>query len=225
MVFFRVDKNKPFRGPHQEARIYDQGAPLSRARAAMVMVHGRGATAQGILQLVPEFAQPDFYYAAPQAHSNTWYPWSFLEPQEKNEPGISSGLQLLDDLLKSVTAEGIPPEKVFLLGFSQGACLASEYLARHPQRIGGLVILSGGLIGPSVSVEHYSGSVEDTPVFIGCSDFDSHIPQSRVDETEAVFEKLGGRVNKKIYEGMGHRIIEDEIRVIRGMMAHVLNGE
>lgn len=222
MSFFKVDRNQPFKGPHQDSRNYDQGAPLSRAEAAMIMVHGRGATAQGILQLAAEFAQPDFHYVAPQAKNNTWYPWSFLEPQTKNEPGISSGLQVLNDILESVKDHGIPQEKIFLFGFSQGACLASEFLARHPQKMGGLIALSGGLIGPSISLEDYKGSVEGTPVFIACSDFDSHVPQSRIDETEAVFEKLKGDVNKQIYAGMGHRIIEEEIRVIRGMMAKVL---
>lgn len=222
MKLFRVDKDQPFEGPHQGGRIYEEGAPLSRAKAAMIMVHGRGATAQGILQLAPEFAQPDFYYAAPQAAQNTWYPWSFLEPRKKNEPGISSGLQALYDIMQSIISEGIPPEKIMLLGFSQGACLAGEFVARHPRRLGGLIMLSGGLIGPSVFPESYDGSLEDTPVFIGCSDVDSHVPLSRIEETAAVMEQLDGDVLKKIYPGMGHQINEDEVKIIRGMMAKIL---
>src|SRR5690625_5977841 len=134
MKLFRVDQNQPFEGPHQGGRIFEEGALLSRAKAAMIMVHGRGATAKGILQLAPEFAQPDFYYAAPQADQNTWYPWSFLEPREKNEPGISSGLQVLHDILQSILNQGIPPEKTFFLGFSQGACRSEEHTSELQSR-------------------------------------------------------------------------------------------
>jgi predicted esterase len=215
---FRIDPGNPFNGPHQNMPVAEHGAPLQRAKAAMVMVHGRGATARGMLPLADEFAQPDFYYAAPQAQGHTWYPYSFLAPKEKNQPGISSGLQAIHDLLESIVEAGIPREKIVLLGFSQGSCLASEFLARHPQKLGGLVILSGGLIGPEIDPGNYSGSMEQTPVFLGCSDTDSHVPIERVDKTESVFQKLGANVDKRIYKGMTHTINKDEIKAVRGMM-------
>ncbi len=188
------------------------------------MVHGRGATAKGMFPLADQFAQPDFHYIAPQAQNHTWYPYSFLETREKNQPGLSSGLQLLHDLLNSVVQAGISQEKIILLGFSQGACLATEFAARHPQKLGGVVGLSGGLIGPEIHQENYSGSMEQTPVFLGCSDNDPHVPKERIDETEAVFKKLDGDVNKQIYKGMGHTISEEEIKTVRGMMADILTS-
>ena len=223
MALFRVDTENPFNGPHQESEPFEHGAPLSRAKAAMIMVHGRGATAQSMFPLAEEFAQPDFHYVAPQAQYHTWYPYSFLEPKEKNQPGIPSGLQVLHDLLESTTQAGIPKEKIILLGFSQGACLATEFAARHPQKLGGIVALSGGLIGPDINQQDYSGSMEQTPVFIGCSDNDPHVPKERIHVTKAVFKQLGADVNKQIYQGMGHTINEDEIKKVRGMMAEILN--
>jgi len=222
MSLFRVTADKPFRGPHQESEVLEYEASLLRAQAAMIMVHGRGATAKGMFPLADEFAQPDFHYAAPQAKNRTWYPYSFLEPTEKNQPGLSSGLQLIHDVLNSITKTGIPKKKVILLGFSQGACLVTEFAARHPQKMGGVVALSGGLIGPTVNREQYSGSMDQTPVFIGCSDNDPHVPGERIDETEAVFQQLNATVNKQIYNEMGHTISTEEIKEVRGMMAKVL---
>lgn len=223
MTLFRINIQSPFRGPHQESEVYTSGTSVQQAKAAMILVHGRGATAQGILSLTEEFDRPDFHYLAPQAQNNTWYPFSFLEKTEKNEPGISSGMQVLYDSIQSLTEAGIPQNKIILLGFSQGACLVSEFAARHPQKYGGIVILSGGLIGPEVDVKAYSGSLEKTPVFIGSSDFDPHIPQSRIEETAAVLSGLNGSVNKKIYTAMGHSINREEITTIIDMMNQVLN--
>lgn len=224
MSLFRIDPEHSFNGPHQGVSQAEYGASLSHAKAAMVMVHGRGATAQSMFPLADEFAQPDFHYRAPQAHNHTWYPRSFLAPKEQNQPGISSGIQVLYDVLKDITAVGIPGETIMLLGFSQGACLAAEFAARHPQRLGGVVAFSGGLIGPDIDESNYTGSMEQTPVFLGCSDMDPHIPKKRVDKTEEIFGKLNANVTKRIYEGMGHTINEDEIKAVRGMMAHVLNS-
>jgi len=224
MPLFRVDPEHPFRGPHQGLPQAEHGASLSRAKAAMVMVHGRGATAQSMFPLADEFAQPDFYYRAPQAYKHTWYPYSFLAPKEQNQPGISSGIQLLHDLLKDITAAGISIEKIIFLGFSQGACLATEFAARHPKKLGGIVAFSGGLIGPEIDESNYTGSMEQTPVFLGCSDVDPHIPKERVDKTEEIFSQLNSDVTKRIYEGMGHTVNEDEIKVVRGMMAGVLSS-
>lgn len=226
MILFRVDPDNPFAGPHQKGEVYEHGASLSRAKAVMIMVHGRGATAKGMFLLADQFAQPDFHYIAPQAQHHTWYPYSFLEPRENNQPGLSSGLQLLYDLIGFVVQAqaGIQKKKIILLGFSQGACLATEFAARHPQKLGGIVGLSGGLIGPVIHQENYSGSMEQTPVFLGCSDNDPHVPNKRIDETEAVFKKLHSDVNKQIYKGMGHTISEEEIKIVRGIMADVLSS-
>src|SRR5215211_4452158 len=167
-------------GPHQGQPVLHAGASLERAKAAMLMVHGRGATAESILTLTPEFDQPEFAYLAPQAAGNTWYPYSFMSPIPSNEPGISSGMAALAAVLAAIEAAGIPPERTVLLGFSQGACLASEFAARHARRYGGIVALSGGLIGPDGTPRDYAGSLDATPVFFGCSDIDPHIPKERV---------------------------------------------
>src|SRR6476661_4780781 len=148
----------------------------------MVMIHGRGATAESILTLVPAIDSPGFVYLAPQASGNTWYPNSFLAPIPSNEPGLSSGLAVLGALLAEVAAAGIPPERVGLLGFSQGACLTLEFAARHAQRYGAVIGLSGGLIGPDGTPRDYPGGFSGTPVFLGCSDVDFHIPKERVEE-------------------------------------------
>jgi len=222
MSLFRIDPDNPFEGPHQTVKAAEYGAPISRAKAAMIMVHGRGATAESMFSLADEFAQPDFHYVAPQAQNHTWYPYSFLQPKENNQPGLSSGLQRIYDLMEDINSAGIPAEKIILLGFSQGGCLATEFAARHPQKLGGVVGLSGGLIGPVIETSLYSGSMEQTPVFLGCSNVDPHIPKERVDETEAVFEKLNANVTKSIYPGMPHTVNEDEIKTVRGMMANIL---
>ncbi|MEM7336440.1 MAG: dienelactone hydrolase family protein [Chloroflexota bacterium] len=192
--------------PHQTA-----GLPLASAQAAMILVHGRGATAVSILDLGQALPHPEMTYVAPQASQNTWYPYSFLAPISQNEPGISSGLAKVGALFEMVQDAGIPAEKIILGGFSQGACLASEFLARNPQRLGGLLVFSGGVIGPLGMARNDAGNLEGTPVFIGCSDVDFHIPVERVEETAVVFQKLGANVNKVIYPGMGHTIIQDEI--------------
>ena len=167
------------RGPHQGQPILTAGEPLERASAAMVLIHGRGATARDILSLVPELGQSrsGFAFLAPQAAGNSWYPHSFLAPIGSNEPGLSSALTVVAATLARVEEAGIAPERAILLGFSQGACLALEYAARHARRWGGVVGLSGGLIGPDGTPRDYPGSLAGTPVFLGCSDVDPHIPR------------------------------------------------
>jgi predicted esterase len=200
------------------------GKPPESARAAMVMIHGRGATAESILALVDELAHPEFAYLAPQAAGNTWYPNSFLAPIASNEPGLSSALRVIADLLARLEEAGLPPERVMLLGFSQGACLATEFAARHARRYGGLVGLSGGLIGPDGTPRDYPGSLDGTPVFLGCSDVDFHIPKERVILTSDVLRRLGGDVTMRLYPQMGHTINRDEIRFIQAMMAKLIDG-
>ena len=200
-----------FQGPHQGQPVLMTGKSLEDAKAALILVHGRGASAQNILGLSVDLPHPDFAYLAPEAQGNTWYPFSFLAPIPQNEPGISSGLQAIADVVTHVEAAGIPAERIVLGGFSQGACLASEFVARNARRYGGLLVFSGGLIGPSGTPRDYDGSLDGTPVFLGCSDVDFHIPKERVDETAVTLKQLGASVTKNIYPNMGHTIIQDEI--------------
>jgi predicted esterase len=187
----------------------------------MVLVHGRGASPEDILSLAHEFDQPDFAYLAPQAAGYTWYPYSFLAPVANNEPGISSGLGVIGGLLARLGDAGISPARCFLLGFSQGACLATEFAARNARRYGGVIGLSGGLIGPEGMPRADSGSLEGTPVFLGCSDVDPHIPKTRVLETAQALEALGGAVTMRLYPGMGHMVNPDEIAFVQEMMQQV----
>jgi phospholipase/carboxylesterase len=212
----------PANSPHKGQPVLTAGEPLESAKAAMILIHGRGATAESILSLVPEFDQAGFVYLAPQAANFTWYPNSFLMPIPSNEPGLSSALAVIEDVLAHVTDSGILPEKVMLLGFSQGACLASEYVARHARRYGGLAALSGGLIGPDGTPRDYPGSLANTPVFLGCSDVDSHIPKERVVESADVLRQLGGDVTARLYPNMAHTINQDEIDFVRSMMASLV---
>lgn len=210
-------------GPHQRQRVLATGTPLNQARGAVVMVHGRGAAPENILTLVPAIGRPDFAYLAPAAANNTWYPYSFMAPIPQNEPGISSGLQAIADVLAAVQAAGIPPERTVLLGFSQGACLSLEFAARNARRYGGVATLSGGLIGPDGTSRDYAGAFDGTPVFLGCSDVDHHIPKERVQESAEVVRGMGADVTLKLYPGMGHLVNEDEIahvqRILDGIAA------
>lgn len=201
----------PPSGPHQGQPISVVETLPGMARAVMILVHGRGATADNILDLADSFHHNGIVYMAPQASGNSWYPYSFLAPLEQNEPGLSSGLQVLADLVDHVATAGIAPERIFLGGFSQGACLTAEYAARHARRYAGLLLFSGGLIGPPGTPRDYAGSLAGTPVFIGCSDVDPHIPLARVQETTSVLRELGAEVDEQIYPGMGHTINDDEI--------------
>jgi phospholipase/carboxylesterase len=211
--------SKQNQGPHQGQPVLTAGEPLERAQAAMVLAHGRGASAKDILTLAAELEQPGFVYLAPQAANNTWYPYSFLMPIERNEPYLSSALATLDQVLTHVAAAGIPAERTILLGFSQGACLATEFAARNAQRYGGLVGLSGGLIGPDGTPRDYPGTLDGTPVFLGCSDMDPHIPAARVQHSAEVLRQLGGAVTARLYPRMGHTVNEDEIEAVRKIMA------
>ena len=214
----------PIKGPHQGQPVRTAGKPLDQARAAMVMVHGRGATADSILTLAPELNRPDFAYLAPQASGNAWYPNSFLAPIPSNEPGISSGMQTIQDVLDRIEQAGIPAERTMLLGFSQGACLSLEFAARHARRYGGIACLSGGLIGPDGTPRDYPGSLARTPVFLGCSDMDFHIPAERVEFSGEVMRDLNGEVTVRLYRGMGHTVNEDEIAQVQAMMDGLIGG-
>lgn len=209
-------------GPHQGQPVLATGEPLETARAAMIMVHGRGATAESILELATDFKRPGFIYLAPQAAHYSWYPNSFLAPTDSNEPGLSSGLAVIATLLEQLAQAGIALEKTILLGFSQGACLSLEFVARHARRYGGVVGLSGGLIGPDSTPRNYPGSFEGTPVFLGCSDVDFHVPKERVELSAQVFRAMGGDVTLRLYPGMGHTVNRDEIRFVQEMVARLI---
>jgi predicted esterase len=222
MSLFRITKNTNFEGPHQNTDVLKGGIGTSNADAAMILIHGRGATAQSILPLADEFdTDLKLTLRAPQASGNTWYPGSFMAPFEQNEPGLSSGLQKIYDIVQDLIKEGFSEDQIYFLGFSQGACLVSEYVARHPQKYGGLIALSGGLIGngPSIPVEEYEGDLVNTPIFMGCSDNDPHIPKERVNQSAIILDSLNAGVNKKLYPGMGHLVTLDEIQEISKLLS------
>lgn len=211
-------------GPHAGQVVLHAGEPLDHARAAMVMIHGRGATAHDILTLAAQMNVGGFAYLAPQAAENTWYPLSFLAPLASNEPWLTSALETVSMTLARVAAAGIPPERTMLLGFSQGACLMLEYVARHARRYGGVAGLSGGLIGPEGTPREYAGSLAGTPVFLGCSDVDPHVPAWRVEETAEVLRRLGADVTMRLYPGMGHLVNDDELVAVRALMESICAG-
>lgn len=189
------------------------GIPLKEAKKALIMIHGRGAGSNDILSLARHLDVADFALVAPQAEGNTWYPYSFLVPTSQNEPSLTNSLNTISEIVKAVTENGIEKENIYFLGFSQGACLALEFTARNATKYGGVVAFTGGLIGDKVYEENYSGNFENTPIFIGTSDPDFHVPVERVDETEMLLKKMGASVTKKVYGNMGHTISQDEINL------------
>jgi phospholipase/carboxylesterase len=203
--------------PHKGMPVLEAGEKLGKARAAMILLHGRGATAEDILIDAAELMHPGFAYLAPQAAGNTWYPNPFTAPFESNEPYLSSALEVVKTLLARVE-ETIPASRVILLGFSQGACLNLEFAARHARRYGGVVGLSGGLIGPDGTPRDYPGAFEGTPVFLGCSDVDPHIKKDRVLEAADVFTHMGAQVTTRLYPGMGHTWNQHEIDSVRAIV-------
>ena len=182
------------------------------------MLHGRGAGAQDILSLAKEFRAADIAFVAPEAAGNTWYPYSFLMPIEQNEPSLSSALRTIENVIASLAQQHVMPDRIALMGFSQGACLALEFAARHAQRYAAIAAFSGGLIGPPGTSRNYSGSFDGTPVFLGCSDIDPHIPVARVHESAEVFTRMGAAVTKKIYPQMGHTINKAEIDLVDDLL-------
>ncbi len=203
--------------PHAGQPVLAAGPSPADARLTLILVHGRGGTAAGILDLGRALGFEDVALLAPQAAQNTWYPLSFLAPIPQNEPNLSSALGVLAGIVGKLEREGVASSRIGWLGFSQGACLTLEFVARHARRYAGVAGLSGGVIGPPGTPRDYAGSLEGTPVFLGCSDIDSHIPLTRVHETTDVYRKLGGVVDEVIYPGMGHLVNDDEIERARTM--------
>lgn len=207
--------------PHAGQLIAHSGAPLGQSRAVMIMLHGRGAHPQNILDLVPYLDVAGFSYLAPAAANHSWYPYSFMSETTRNEPYLSSALTVVGDLVADIEKSGIARAQIVILGFSQGACLASEFSVRNAERYGGVIAFSGGLIGPPETTWNNSGSFAGTPVFLGCSDVDPHIPLARVNESADVFAAMGADVERRIYPNMGHMVNEDEIEAARAIMARV----
>ena len=208
--------------PHAHQPVLRAGPALFSARLVGILLHGRGAGAEDILELSREFSATDVAYLAPQASGQTWYPYSFLAPIEQNEPGFSSGFRVIAALLQELQQQNVPSERVVLMGFSQGACLTLEFAARHPQRYAAVVAFSGGLIGPPGTPRNYSGGFDGTPVFIGCSDTDAHVPLERVHESAEVFRRMGATVNERIYPRMGHTVNRDELEAVDALLSKTI---
>jgi predicted esterase len=202
-------------GPHATQRVVSAGPAPEAAEGTIILVHGRGASAQSMLSLYPELEVPRFAALAPQAAGHTWYPHSFLAPLDANQPYLDSALSRLESLVGDLLDRGIPSTRIALLGFSQGACLTSEFVARHPRQYGAVMALTGGLIGPDGTPRNYPGSLAGTPVFIGTSDPDPHVPARRAIETRDVLTRMGGDVELRTYPGMPHTINADEIEACR----------
>jgi predicted esterase len=203
--------------PHAEAPVFREGP--EDAKDVLVLLHGRGGSAADMLGLGREIASPGFGVLAPQAASSTWYPYGFMEPVERNQPWLDSALGLVGRTLVGLGAARVPLQRVALGGFSQGACLALEYAARNPGRYAALLAFSGGLIGPEGMDLVRAGSLEGTPILMGCSDVDPHIPIGRVTDTARALEGMGGRVDVRIYPGMGHTVNADELLTAREILA------
>jgi predicted esterase len=204
--------------PHAGQVVLREGADVSRARLVAILLHGRGASAANILGLAREFAAKGVAYLAPQAAGHTWYPYSFLSPMEQNEPDLSSALRVIEGLIDDLARQGVESNRIVLMGFSQGACLTSEFAARHARRYAAIVGFSGGVIGPPGTGRDYQGSFEGTPVFLGCSDVDPHIPLERVHESADIFRRMGASVDERIYPGLGHTLTLDEIEAADALL-------
>lgn len=209
------------RDPHGTARIYAAGAPLEQAAAALVLIHGRGAPVSDILSLGAAIAPEGFALLAPEATGSTWYPHSFLRPTEMNQPHLDSALVAVGRVVAVAEEAGFRRDQIAVGGFSQGACLTAEFLARNPARWGAGLVLSGGLIGLSDDAS-YEGDLAGTPIFLGCSDVDAHIPLERVQESTKVLQGLGADVTERIYPGMGHTVNEDEASICREMLGSMV---
>lgn len=209
-------------GPHEGQPVERAGVPLGQSPVVVIMVHGRNAGPANILDLVPKIDRPELTYLAPAAAGRTWYPLSFMAETEKNEPGLSSALKMLEDLIAEVERAGVPRSRIVMLGFSQGACLTSEFAVRHASRFGGLIILTGGAIGPQGTTWNFPGDFANTPILITTGDPDSHVPVTRVNETAELFARMGASVNKRIFPGRGHYVGEREVLEARALIDQVV---
>lgn len=202
---------------HQK-QIISEGKPLSEADKAVIFIHGRGGSARDILGLSKELNVKNYALLAPQATNNSWYPLSFLAPIQQNEPWLSSAILIISDLIADINNAGISSSNIYFVGFSQGACLSLEFVTRHARSWGGVAAFTGGLIGDKIYTEHYSGDFAGTPVFIGASDPDSHVPVERVNATAKLMQSMNAKVTEKIYINMGHTIIKEEIDMVNELI-------
>ena len=194
------------------------GKSLEAASKVLIMIHGRGASAEDILGLADHLNVDDFALLAPKATNNTWYPYSFLSPPSQNEPWLSSALQVLKEIVNDLKAKGFNESGIYILGFSQGACITLEFVTRNATRWGGVAALTGGLIGDIIYADNYAGDFDNTPVFIGTSDPDPHVPVQRVNDSELILRKMNASVTVKVYKGMGHTINQDEIDAVNKLI-------
>ena len=197
---------------HKKEIVYS-GKALDEAKRALILIHGRGATAESMLPLADHLDLDDFAILAPQATRNTWYPYSFLMPADKNEPWLTGALDLLDDMVGDLRKKGFSSEQIFISGFSQGACLSLEFAARNARRWGGIMAFTGGLIGEEINTENYKGDFEGTPVFIGTSDPDPHIPVTRARDSARIIQSMNAQVKLEVYRDIGHTVIPEELDV------------
>ena len=209
--------------PHGGQPLIASGPATEEADATLVLVHGRGASAESMLPLYQALGLDTLAAVAPQAAGHTWYPYSFLAPIESNQPYLDSALRKIESVVADLLRRGIAPERIGIMGFSQGACLTTEFVARHPRRYGAVMGLTGGLIGPPGTPRDYPGRLDETPVFLGCSDPDPHIPFERVMETQAVFQRMGAAVEVRRYPGMPHTVNEDEIDACRALLKRLVS--
>ena len=211
--------------PHKGQPVATRGRPPEEGRGAVVMMHGRGRNTDDILGIADRIGEPDLAYLAPAADDNSWYPYSFLEPVEKNEPRLSYALEICGEMVDGLLSRGIPKRQIVLAGFSQGACLVAEYAVRNADRYGGLLIFTGGMIGPPGTRWDHEGSFGGTPVFLGTSDVDEFVPEERVRESAQVFERMGANVTLRVYPGMDHVVNDDEIAAAREILQEVASGK
>ena len=205
-------------GPHAGQPVLTTGKPLGQSPVVVIMIHGRGAGPENILELASALAQPDVTYLAPAAANNTWYPYSFMSDIARNEPYLSSALSVVKSLVSQVEASGIRRDRIVILGFSQGACLTTEFAIRNASPFAGFVAFSGGAIGPPGTKWDETGRFDGTPIFFGCSNVDPHIPEPRVIESAELCERMGATVTRRIYPGMGHLVNDDEIAWARSLL-------
>jgi len=211
--------------PHGGQRVLTAGRKLAEAAGAVVLLHGRGASAEDILGLGRELGNEDLAFFAPQAAEHSWYPYSFLAPIQQNEPWLTSALNRLRSIIDDISNAGIERAKIVIAGFSQGACLATEFVARNPARYGGLLAFSGGLIGPPGTEFRYAGKLDGTPAFFGGVDPDAHVPWQRVQESAAVLAALSAEVIVKRYPGMPHAINQAELEQARNLISRIYAGK
>jgi phospholipase/carboxylesterase len=212
-------------GPHAGQPVRSAGIELDKAHAAVILVHGRGASAQDMLPLVDHLSAPGFAYLAPEAFGDIWYPNRYDTPLAGNEPWLSSALSGLEGLVAQLGTLGIPPERIILTGFSQGACLCAEFAARNARRYGGLGVLAGGLIGPAETPRDYPGAFANTPVYLGCSDPDPYFTPTWIQYSADVFKRMGAAVKSRLFPDLGHRINLEMLQAVRAMVDAIPNKE